>query len=661
MIDIKKVLTNEALYTETYEKYYNKVLKSFADRKKVISVDFPDGNTYKMKINKFLVNMILWRPFMVFKKDITPEYIIEVSNINTDVIANYFDIIIYKFVEEDDVDPDEMNLCLAEMITQLGYFSLDFNKIIGNTISIYDMIQLSKTCPEFDELLHTRYDENKIVTRKIEEDLSAKTKVLLGLLSKNKNCLQDYVNSKEGLNKNQLTQFLINIGPKPDLQENVYPKIVNTNFVSDGLSTVSDYFINSNGGRKAAITNHSKTKASGYLMRKLSILCINALLSDTVDDCGSTNYIKINMNSTDTMKRYDKRFYYSKKKNELKLFTYNDEAKEKFKNKTLLFRSPATCCSPDGKICKKCYGTLSKYNYNIHVGILGILILTSQITQKMLSSKHLLKTDSKEIQWDENFQELFTLNGNILQLNDSVDGLNRYTLIISEDEIQDNEEGLDDNDYSDDEDMSKEGNLTNITKYFRKFVIRKKIEKLPGHKYDGDYEYYNIDNYIDLYISPYFERVLKKSVINDDGDYEVSLKDIELNNPIFYIDIANIGLSAILNDIIALIDKKERLGTNTYNEMIVKFVDLCNDSGIIINSVHLEIIIRELIKDSSNILQRPDFSKKDPSYILLRLSESILNSNSIITSISFERFKEQIYNARTYKKTAGSPLDDFFR
>jgi len=279
----------------------------------------------------------------------------------------------------------------------------------------------------------------------------------------------------------------------------------------------------------------------------------------------------------------------------------------------------------------------------------------------MLSSKHLLKTSTKEIYWNEVFQELFTLNGNTLQLNESIDGINRYTLIINEDEIQDNEEGLNDNEYDEEEgSTSNDGKLTNITKYFRKFTIRRKIDKLPGRKYTEDYEYFEVDNGVDLYMSTYFENTLKRSHLNDNGEYEVSVKDIYVDNPVFYIDIANEGLSAILNSIIDLIDKKERLGTNTYNDMINKFVELCNDSGIIINAVHLELIIRELIKSTTNILERPDFSIKDPDYQILRLSDSILNSGSIVTSISFERFKDQIYKAKSYAKVGSSPLDDFF-
>jgi hypothetical protein len=116
----------------------------------------------------------------------------------------------------------------------------------------------------------------------------------------------------------------------------------------------------------------------------------------------------------------------------------------------------------------------------------------------------------------------------------------------------------------------------------------------------------------------------------------------------------------VLNDIINLIEKKDRLGADTYNDMIVKFLELCNESSIVINAVHLEIIIRNLIKDAQHPLLRPDYTQPKIDYKLMRLSESIMNSNSITTSISFERLKEQIYSAKTYQKNGTSPLDQFF-
>jgi len=649
MIELKQVLSSKEEFDRIFVKYYNKIIDDFSSRKDKISIKFSNGTVQKMSLNKFLVNLVFWTPFAVFKKEVTEEFIFKTENINADSIANYLDRIIDLFLTDD--NQKEVNFVLSEIIKNLGYFSLDFNKRIGNTISLYDLINLSERVPRFNELINTRYNDN-INTSEIEKDLSDKTKEMMGILGENENCLQDYINSKEGLNKNQLTQFLINIGPKPDLRGNVYPKIVDTNFITDGMKTPSDYFINSSGGRKAAITNHDKTKKSGYLMRKLSILCMNVDLDKDIKDCGSKNYIEVSLDSPETIKRYDKHYFYNEKKDKLILFKNNDKFKEKYLGKTLKFRSPITCACKNGKICKTCYGELSKINHDIHIGILAIEILTSQITQMLLSTKHLLKTSTKKINWNQHFMDLFLLNGNSLFLNQTVENISNYSLIFNEDNIYDNEEGFEDDEY-DDENPLNEGQKVTISKYFRSCSIKYKENKKEN--------IYTIDNGVDIYMSPYFEKYMKDNGVNNDGAIEVELKDLQKDKELFFIEIENDELSAILSNIIALIDKKERLGTKTYNEMINKFVELCNDSNIKINATHMEVILRELIKSDTNILERPDFSQPNPGYQILRLSDSIMNSNSVVTSLSFERVKEQLYKALTYKKNGSSLLDEFFK
>lgn len=384
MITITKVLSSESSYEAIYEKYYEKVVKDFKSRKKKLKVKLPSGEIVEMRLSKFLINMVFWRPFMVFKvpKELTTDWIIETNNLNSDIIANVFDEVIEKFLNN--TNQIELNYCLSRMITELGFYSLDFNSKIGNTISLRSFIMISKENPKFRDLIYTRFNNDDINTAKIEKDLSKKTNELLDILSNKDNCFKDYIKCKEGINKNQLTQFMINIGAKPDLKDNVYPRIINTNFITEGMKTVSDYFINCSGGRKAAITNHSKTKKSGYLMRKLSMLCMNVELDNKFEDCGSKNYVEIELDSESTLTKMDKR-YYLNNTGELELFRYDKEKSKELLGKTLKFRSPITCACENGIICKTCYGDLSKINYDIHVGILAIEILTSQVTQKMLN------------------------------------------------------------------------------------------------------------------------------------------------------------------------------------------------------------------------------------------------------------------------------------
>ena len=114
------------------------------------------------------------------------------------------------------------------------------------------------------------------------------------------------------------------------------------------------------------------------MTRKLSLLCMNTQLNPNNNDCGSTNYVKLNIDSKKTLNRLNGR-YAIIDGNEILIKKSNKE----LIGKDILLRSPITCCGHDGKICRKCYGELSKINDNIHVGVLGTQFLTEQQTQKI--------------------------------------------------------------------------------------------------------------------------------------------------------------------------------------------------------------------------------------------------------------------------------------
>ena len=658
---VKDFFKDEETYHKIFDTYYGKVLDDFSFRNELIKVQFQNKKKVEMKVSKFIINMIFWKPYLRFNKEITENSVFEVEGINSDMIADYCNQIIDDFLT--DKNQLEVNHILADIIEELSFISLDFNSRIGNSISCYDIIKVANENERFRDIIHTKYDENHIKTTDIEKSMNDRTGEILDILANTDNCFHDYVNCGEGINRNQLTQFMVNIGPKPDLKGNVYPKIVNTNIL-DGLKKPSDYYINCSGGRKVAITNSSKVKSSGYLMRKLSMLCLNTDVNLDVKDCKSQNYIKIWMNNIKTWKKFDKR-YYLDKNNKLKLLDITKDKYENFEGKEIMFRSPITCALDNGKICKTCYGTLwklSNKDFQISEGILAILILTSQITQMQLSTKHLLKTTTKKLKWDPIIQECFHLNGNTLLLNASLDNLQRYTIVINEDDIINNEEGLDDDDTDDDEDIDS-AKVERVTKYFTKCEIWKEEEKVVGRKYPEDYEFikkFKITLPTDVYLDTEFENTLNEYSEKDNGIYHLSFKYLQKDQPLFYIEVENNELSAIIDNISNLIDKKERLGTKDYNEMINKFIELCNDSNIKINSTHLEIVIKNLLRDSKNILEKPNFKEKDPDYIIMRLGEANINNPSVVMSLSYEQIKRQLYNPITYEKDSESLLDDFF-
>lgn len=625
--NINEILFNDSLYQSLKEKIFDIIKKNYDKRN--IHVSFIINNqSYKLKLNSFLVNLILWNPFNYFKKEVTKEFIFDTKKLNNDEIANYMDKIIEYFKYEENYKV--VSYVLSKIFQELGYISLEFNLLIANTINLKDKIDLAKRNPKYNELVHTTFDENTLTTNEIETQMKEKTKELYDILSTEDNNFRPYINAKEGINKDQLTQFEISIGPKPDLKGNVYPKIINTNFLR-GLRSASDYQIDASGGRKAAIINNTNVKKSGYATRKLSILCIDTLLDYDNEDCGSKNYVKIYIDSDRTLKRFNMRYYNKDGKDYL-----IDENDTSLIGQTLNLRSPITCCSKH--ICRKCYGELAKINKDIHVGILGVFILTSQLTQMLLSAKHLLKTNSEKISIPEELEQYLVIEANSIVINPKWENYDKAVIEIDEDDINEIEEASS-------EDLSSEFD-------FNQSVNKFKI------KYENEEKEFTVEK--DLILSS----VLKDEIDRGnkkDGIYHINLKDFGYDNPLFYIEVENSELSKHLNDILHLIDKDEYIDKIvTYDNMLQKFIELVNNGNINIMSVHIENIIRELVRDAVDYHVKPDFTKPNPNYKIYRLSASIINSSSIIKSFSFEKLKNQLYQPDTYEKNDSCMFDLLF-
>ena len=383
--------------------------------------------------------------------------------------------------------------------------------------------------------------------------------------------------------------------------------------------------------RKASIINFKEVKTSGYTTRKLSLLCMNTVLDYDNHDCGSRNYMSVYIDSKKTLQRLNNRYYND---GEEDILIHGSDTH--LIGETINLRSPITCCSHNGKICRKCYGELSKINNNIHVGILGVTYLTSQLTQSMLSAKHLLKTNSEKINWDPEFLKYFNVSSNSISISQDLENASQYYLSINEEDINESGDG-------------------EFGQSIRKFTI---VQRSKEKRY-----YTPITTEKDLFLSDFMEQMLDyKGIKDEEGNRTICLKDLDENEEtLFYIEIENNELSKHLHSILNLIDNKDHLDVSSKEDLLQKFLELLNEAGIHVDSVHIENIVREILRDPNNITKRPDWTQKDAQYEILRVSDAIMNSDSIIISLSFEKIKKQFYEPETYEKTADSYLDSLFK
>src|SRR5699024_1917312 len=116
--------------------------------------------------------------------------------------------------------------------------------------------------------------------------------------------------------------------------------------------------------------------------------------------CDSKHFIAITIKDSKTLSMYRGRYYRLQENGVEYQISQNPLRNEMHLiGKTVLFRSPITCASRarGHGICYRCYGNLAHTNYDINIGRIASELLSSKLTQRLLSAKHLLETNIKKL------------------------------------------------------------------------------------------------------------------------------------------------------------------------------------------------------------------------------------------------------------------------
>lgn len=141
-----------------------------------------------------------------------------------------------------------------------------------------------------------------------------------------------------------------------------------------------------------------------------------------------------------------------------------------------------------------------------------------------------------------------------------------------------------------------------------------------------------------------------------DNDLDAYIIHGEQEKNIFFYVMDNIELASSLNATKDILDKNEFLENHTMFETINEMLRLIEESEIVINSVHLELILRCLtIMDKRIAFENKEF----PEYKMYRIKEAILRGKSLSKSITFEELNKQLSTLSydIYDKGSDSLLD----
>lgn len=608
-----------------------------------------------LSIIDYWFNLFMW--YMVLKTNtpIEPKHIFWQKDLKRYNLKEYVDNFIITKENRISIDSRELNSIICDALYKFSEIE-QFSYYLANTINNEDDIALMEANPEFYDLLHCSlqgvpFDDVKeagmnITNRAI--DIIKNSKKYIGY----DHGLTNSFRANEAINPRQFKEASLNIGTKPNGMGTVYPYIIDKSFKTGGVNDPLSYFIESSTARAAQIMSKTNVGDSGNFARLLGLNNTDTILNlNRAYECMSRHFMKYEIKTSKHLSMIKNRYY---RFNPLGMEYLVDDKDTSLIGKTIYMRSPMTCASNSAGngICKKCYGDLYYTNLNINVGKLAAEILTSILTQILLSAKHLFETKIIKIQWNEEFSDFFDIDINSIKLSDGICDdamLKKYTLIIDpEDVILDDDE--EEQSYSDDEDAININDTISYNEYITKFIIRTPVgEEIEFGSQDQD----------PLYISNELNKIIRKKASNANGKVNIPLSALG-DDILFFIKINNNEISKTMNDIIKLINNAQSIEGKTKDEVLQTLVDLVIEGGLNIDSVHLEVILSNQIVSAESIIKKPNWNDPYVQYRMLTLNQALTNNPSVVVSLLYKDLGRTLYNPLTFTKNAPSFFDLFF-
>lgn len=663
----EKPLIDVSLITkEGWKDHYNKLLSLFKDAietKEVetgfVTIRFSDGISLDLSLPDYLLNLIMWSMLVRTDVEICSYHVFFDKEITKDTIKDYIDKFLIdvsrkRFTNIELNNTIDDTLCMFHDIDQFSMF-------FSNTVNLEDNIFLMNSHKDFYECMHA--DLSGVPIEDVKSvgmdyankaiDIMKNSKEYLGY----DHCLADACRASEGINPKQFKEFTINIGTKPDGRGGIFDHPIPTSFINGGVSNPLDYFIESSTGRTAQIIKYNNVGSSGHFARLLGLNNMDSWLHEDPNyDCCSQNFLEIVIKDKKTLKMLNNRYYRLDPRGMEMIIKASKDTH--LIGKRIYLRSPITCASAarGQGYCYKCYGDLAYtvYDAGIHFGVnigrIASECLSSGLTQKLLSAKHLLETFVEKITWSKEFYDFFEVEGNVIKIDSDMEPseLKDLRFVFDPEMIEYDNEEDDDISFNDEE----SGSSSIYNQYICKFDI---IRNSTGEVYE-----ISNDKNAKLYISGELNSIIRKNGEPVDGKIYIDFSELKDASSLFIILIQNNELSKTLEHLENLLNKNSTINGLNIHQLLQALLDTVNEGGIKIASTHIELIVSNQVRDANDKLKKPKWYELNPKYEIYSLNKALTDNPSITISMSYQKVSKLLYNPLSFKKSASSFMDLFF-
>jgi len=390
-----------------------------------LDIEFEDGAVLKVFHKELIVSILLTKFIPRWNIKILPDILISNYYVNgyfsSSTYTKLYSVLYYRIIKEY-LEPNniynEHAYILKDMYNTINFFQNEFvSRIQDYNIGI-----------EISDILPIALDEEIILSiKKVNEEptqhnIEESYKTLDRLIKENKfkDNIMTLVYQSGMVNINQLRQLFGSRGFLTEINSKIFKQPMVNSFTL-GFKNMYEALIESRAGAKALFMSTNAIKKSEQHAREFQLATM-PVEEIVYTDCGNTDYIEFFVRpkevdengkvvwNGDLQNLIGSKFM--NEKNEWETITPNHKYLE---GKVIKLRSILHCKLKNKKqICSACYGDLS-YGLFKHsnLGHINVTNITKDISQSLLSTKHLLKSASaSEIYLDSIASQFFNIKDN---------------------------------------------------------------------------------------------------------------------------------------------------------------------------------------------------------------------------------------------------------
>jgi Zn ribbon nucleic-acid-binding protein len=256
MYIISDYMSDYDTYKKFQQKMYNLIKGCFVIKEcREYPVRFKfnkrDSETYELQLRHFVVNLIVWYPFIELNDIdvLNKSFILDCFN-DIPAIETYINEKLISTLREYHVKSTKVNYAISEVLYNLRKISEDFSIILGLNFSAPTFIDMYNNNPEIKELMECTFEEN-MQPHEIEQKLQEYEDKEIGIFKNTKdNPIGTILRAQTGIKLKQLREFTISEGLKPTLTGETIPIPIQNSTMLRGLDRPSYLFIDAMGARK---------------------------------------------------------------------------------------------------------------------------------------------------------------------------------------------------------------------------------------------------------------------------------------------------------------------------------------------------------------------------------------------------------------------------